>query len=244
MTSKTSKKAPPPRGASSNPLITAAPKMAEITAFVAQHAPGPTKSAVADANVAKKTPPTPAVVAATPPLPARDVALDALRVEIGELKALIVRALAAAKAVPVVNTAAAKLSDILAAPPASIPKGDARLVWHGVGIDADTGVYDDFRIFPFKFDKKEDLVLSGALPIPCLIAIPRDSDIGGQGAIARASGRVAVYTARSEDGSAFMAPIYYVDLNEIEALRADCQSPQEAARKLGDIAAIRKALTL
>ena len=93
------------------------------------------------------------------------------------------------------------------------PKDDWRTQYHGAEIS----------VFRFAVDAKTDALTieEPRTVLPALLAFPRDSDLGGQGARARNMGMLAVHWAKTEDGVAFARPPAYVSYEELGTIWAE-----------------------
>jgi hypothetical protein len=85
------------------------------------------------------------------------------------------------------------------------------------------GEYHGFEM-PIKRCNREKggtlTVLDGTIP-GCLLAIPRDNDVGGEGANARGAGLLAVHWEASEDGASYIGAPLYVSPDELGSIWSD-----------------------
>lgn len=65
------------------------------------------------------------------------------------------------------------------------------------------------------------IVHSGPEVANCLLAIPRDSDIGGRGSHARNAGQIAIHWECSEDGETYIGAPSYVSKDELAEVWGD-----------------------
>jgi hypothetical protein len=83
--------------------------------------------------------------------------------------------------------------------------------------------YHGEEITIFQYDRKGSAAphdISTDVRIPVLLAIPRDSDVGGEGATYRANGALAMHYAADESGEAFTGQPLYVTADELTAVWA------------------------
>lgn len=87
--------------------------------------------------------------------------------------------------------------------------------------------YQGAHIAISRFDAAKDGTLyllegaNGGRIEGALLALPRDSDVGGRGTDARNAGRLAVHYSRSEDGQAYHGQPAYVSVEELALIWAD-----------------------
>jgi hypothetical protein len=130
--------------------------------------------------------------------------ISAMGKQIADLQALVAKSRAK-------ETLARTRTDILEG--IKIAKSDWRAEYHGEVI----------FVKPHDLDKKTNgvIVNSGPEVANCLLAIPRDNDIGGRGSHARNAGQIAVHWECSEDGETFIGGPSYVSADELAAIWGD-----------------------
>lgn len=102
---------------------------------------------------------------------------------------------------------------------AALKSEDPRVGWLGVEI----------ALFPWERDKKtgELTVFPNYPPMNALVALPRDGDVGGDGAKQRNAGFLALHIGASEDGETFTGAPHYVSPDELQTLRCDAYVADE-----------------
>lgn len=211
--SKTAPKAPPKAAPSKAP--TAAPKATQAPQAAGRKGP---PTATPKPNGA----PAPTQKSDAPSIDSG--ALKAMRAELDKATAEIARLsklVAKANAKP---TNTRTIGDILNG--AKLAKGDWREAYHGWIAN----------VQHTEFTKKNDPSTFRVMPeLPSammLLALPRDSDVGGMGASARNQGLIAVYQERLEDGVTFKGIPQYLNEEELAAAYLEDQGAAEWAPDL------------
>ena len=150
--------------------------------------------------------------------PANDVSKREaeLSSQVESMKAEIVKLTAAVAKAKARNSKARTLAEILEG--ITINKKDWRFEYHAASTN------DGFRISAkrHRFEKGQLVLMEDHSPIHgCLLAMPRDNDVGGQGANARACDMIALHWEVGEDGQSFMGQPSYLSAEELAEVWLD-----------------------